>query len=412
MLIRVEGLIGQFVSQVACGYTHTVVLTSDGCLWTFWSQQWPEKVEGVFGRSTSKKVVFIAAGHMHSACITEDGSTYTWGRGIYGRLGHGDETDRFSPNLVNGLVGIKAKEAALGGSHTLIRTEDGRVYSFGDGSNGQLGHGDKEDRLTPTLIGAPLEGKFVVQVACGRNHSMALTREGSVYTWGYGANGRLGHGSEVDYTFPCIVEALYGKKVVKISSYNAHSVALVGSEQQESYASKMKAMINDESCSDVVFVLEDGDDRVYANKGLLIGQSEYFRAMFRSNMRESRENEVKVEGCSKDSFLLLLEYLYIGAVDVGMDHALELYVLADRYQVNGLSRQCLKVIGEGLTNENAIRMLVEVDGLGLDALRDVCMSFAISNYDKVMDEATHESLSPDLRGEELMMRFFQRNQNK
>ena len=169
----------------------------------------------------------------------------------------------------------------------------------------------------------------------------------------------------------------------------------------------MKAMVNNESCSDIVFVLENGGDRVHAIKGLLIGRSEYFRAMFRSNMRESRENEVKVEGCSKDSFLLLLEYLYIGAVDVGMDHALELYVLADRYQVNGLSRQCLEVIGEGLTNENAIRMLVEVDELCVDALRDMCMSYAISNYDKVMDEETHEYLSHHALRGELLIRFFE-----
>ena len=60
----------------------------------------------------------------------------------------------------------------------------------------------------------------------------------------------------------------------------------------------MKAMINDGSCSNIVFVLGNGDS-VYANKGLLIGQSEYLRAMFRSNMKESRENKIEVCDCSK-----------------------------------------------------------------------------------------------------------------
>ena len=183
------------------------------------------------GFSTSKNVVFIAADSYHSACITEDGSTYTWGFGECGKLGHGDQTDRSSPTLVNGLVGIRAKEVACGARHTLIRTEDGRVYSFGCGMFGQLGHGNKEDRLTPTLIDAPLEGKFVVQVACGSKHSMVLARNGYVYTWGHGANGIIGHGSEVNYAIPCIVEALNGKKIVNISSYNYHSVALVDSKQ-------------------------------------------------------------------------------------------------------------------------------------------------------------------------------------
>ena len=179
ILTRVEGLIGHFVSQVACAIFHTVVLTSDGCVWTFGSnyngktghgitngtnQLTPKKVEGISG-SPSKKVVFIAAGDQHSACITEDGSTYTWGYGGCGRLGHGDETNCSSPKIVNSLVGIQAKEVACGGYHTLVCTKDGRVYSFGNAEYYQLGHGDKENRFTPTLIEAPLEGKFVVQVA-------------------------------------------------------------------------------------------------------------------------------------------------------------------------------------------------------------------------------------------------------
>jgi hypothetical protein len=398
------------------------VLISDGCVWTFGSNDYgqtghgifvgrhhtPKKVEGVF--SHSDKVVFIAAGHEYhaciSACITEDGSTYTWGCGRNGRLGHGDETNCSRPKLVNGLVGIRAKEVACGCYHTIVLSEDGRVYSFGDGRYGQLGHGDKENKFTPTLIEAALEGEFVVQVACGYIHSMALTRKGCVYTWGEGVNGRLGHASEVDYTSPCMVKDLFGKMVVQISSYNVHSVALVDPKQQ-SYASKMKAMVNDESCSDVVFVLENGD-RVHAMKALLIDKSDYFRAMFRSNMRESRENEVEVRDYSKDVFLLFLEYLYTGGVDVGMDRedVLDLYVLADRYQENGLSRQCVEVIRRGLNNENAICMLVEVDGLlvgSVDDLKDVCISYVVSNYEKVvMNQEVMNSISLGLRGELLM----------
>jgi hypothetical protein len=214
---------------------------------------------------------------------------------------------------------------------------------------------------------------------------MALTRQGCVYTWGNW--GSLGHGSEVDNnTTPYMVKALLGKKVVRISSCHIHSVALVDSKHH-SYTKKMKAMVNDESCSDVVFVLENGD-RVHAIKAPLIGQSEYFRAMFRSNMRESRENEVEVRDCSKGVFLLFLEYLYTGAVDIGMDHALDLYVLSDRYLANDLSRECVEAIRRELSHGNAIRMLMEVGGLGLDDdLKDLCMSYyVVSNYGEVMNE--------------------------
>jgi hypothetical protein len=85
-----------------------------------------------------------------------------------------------------------------------------------------------------------------------------------------------------------------------------------------------------------------------------------------------------------------------------MDHALDLYVVADRYLENGLSRQCVGVIGRALSHENAIQMLVEVDGLGSEDLKDVCMSYVVLNYDKVMNEEVMSSLSHALRGELLM----------
>ena len=149
---------------------------------------------------------------------------------------------------------------------------------------------------------------------------------------------------------------------------------------------------------------------MYSSKALLIDRSEYFRAMFRSNMRESREKEVQVRGCSKGVFVLLLEYLYtggrLGEVYVGIDDALDLYVLADRYLENGLSRQCVGVLRRGLSHENAIEMLLEVDGLGLEDLKDMCMSYVVSNYGNVMTEEDIDSFSHALRGE-LLNRLLQ-----
>lgn len=48
------------------------------------------------------EVVDIAAGGAHSACITASGELYTWGKGRYGRLGHGDSEDQLKPKLVRG----------------------------------------------------------------------------------------------------------------------------------------------------------------------------------------------------------------------------------------------------------------------------------------------------------------------
>ena len=78
------------------------------------------------------------------------------------------------------------------------------------------------------------------------------------------------------------------------------------------------------------------------------------------------ENEMEIPGCSKDLFLLFLDYLYNGEVDIReVEDAIELYVLSDRYQENNLSISCLEVVARGLNDTIAIELLVKVDGLGI-----------------------------------------------
>ena len=209
-------------------------------------------------------------------------------------------------------------------------------------------------------------------------NSLALVSDGRLYTWGNGEYGRLGHGSDFNYSTPSIVECFIGQKVVSLSSGVAHTFALVD-PNQSSHIKKMKAMVNNEVCSDVVFLL-DNDERVNASRSVLIGQSEYFQAMFRSSMKESKENKIRVEGCSKPLFLLFLQYLYTNVLECDLENAMELCVLADRYQENELCTYCLKVVGEGLSNDNAIEFLVEAESLGFDGLLDVCKKNFLSEY--------------------------------
>ena len=409
--MKVEGLEDHCISQVTCGDEFTTVLTTEGAVYTFGGNQFGQTGHGIIGgnRSTpkivtgcleSKKVVYVASNYDHSACIMEDGEIYTWGNGSNGRLGHGNQTHRSTPKRVEGLAGKKAKHVACGGYHTLVCTEDGRVYSFGRGSYGQLGHGNCEGKLIPTLIQqVPLESKSITQVACGYSHSLVLTSEGCVHSFGSGNDKQLGHdGSIASTTFPFVVESLMMHRIVHIASRNVHSVALAVSKCS-SYANKMKAMIDDETCSDVVFVLKDGE-RIHANKGILIGQSEYFRAMFRSGMRESKKNEIEIGGdCSKKVFLLFLENFYKGTVQVGMDDALDLLKLSDRYQEDDLISQCLKVIEAGLSGTNAIELLVEADGSGLVTLKEVCMQYVVRNSRMCLTKDRIEILSPSLTAE-------------
>lgn len=75
--------------------------------------------------------------------------------------------------------------------HCLFVDKKHRVFSTGFNRYGRLGHGDEKDRIKPTLIKAFNKEK-IIEVKCGWFHSLAVSKEGKIYTWGYGGAGRLG----------------------------------------------------------------------------------------------------------------------------------------------------------------------------------------------------------------------------
>ena len=75
-------------------------------------------------------------------------------RGDFGRLGHGDIIDVFLPKPIAGLSGIGVTKLACGDTHTLAVTAEGRLFSFGRNQNGQLGVGTDKDSLSPVPVEA------------------------------------------------------------------------------------------------------------------------------------------------------------------------------------------------------------------------------------------------------------------
>lgn len=86
----------------------------------------------------------------------------------------------------------------------------GQVWSWGDGDYGKLGRGGSDGCKTPKLI-EKLQDLDVVKVRCGSQFSVALTKDGQVYSWGKGDNQRLGHGTEEHVRYPKLLEGLQGR---------------------------------------------------------------------------------------------------------------------------------------------------------------------------------------------------------
>ncbi|XP_067933208.1 probable E3 ubiquitin-protein ligase HERC1 [Watersipora subatra] len=217
---------------------HTLAISSNGCLYSWGDGDFGKLGHGtravqkvpkrVLGSLTDKVVICASAGYRHSAAVTEDGYLYTWGEGDYGRLGQGTGESSNWPCVVPDLSNVG--QVATGSSHTLILSQDGfTVWSFGDGSKGKLGHGDTCRVYKPKVI-ERLLNVHIKKIACGSQWSYALTSTGQLYSWG----GKLCGGSDCDTLVPTLVEGLAGMKILDISCGDSHT--LVVRDNHEVYA--------------------------------------------------------------------------------------------------------------------------------------------------------------------------------
>ena len=97
----------------------------------------------------------------------------------FGRLGHGQERHRFTPTLVSKLQGIRITHVACGDFHTGALSDGGRLFMWGKGDDGRLGHGDTSMVTSPKFVEA-LSSELISFIDCGYVASAAVTRKSSI----------------------------------------------------------------------------------------------------------------------------------------------------------------------------------------------------------------------------------------
>merc|ERR550514_993284 len=132
---------------------------------------------------------------MHNLALTADGGVCGWGDGNDGRLGHGNPEGQLLPKKIEAFADKRVVAVSAGAFHSIALTADGAVWSWGYGVCGQLGHGNQQNQLLPKKIEA-LADQRVVAVSAGERHSLAITADGAVFAWGEGERARLGHGED------------------------------------------------------------------------------------------------------------------------------------------------------------------------------------------------------------------------
>lgn len=147
----------------------------------------------------------ITTGFFHVAAIKPDGTLWTWGTPISGQLGHNSGTvARSSPTQVGALTDWAKVSAGVG--HTLALKTNGSLWAWGYNADGELGNGlsGTVNRSSPIQVGALTTW---AQVEAAGIHSLAIKTDGTLWSWGWGGQGRLGHNSTINRSSPTQVGA-------------------------------------------------------------------------------------------------------------------------------------------------------------------------------------------------------------
>ncbi|MDR0520163.1 MAG: hypothetical protein LBG82_09005, partial [Clostridiales Family XIII bacterium] len=195
------------VKSIAAGWNHCFALTESGNIYA-----WGENRVGQLGNGTEdwnlhavpepveqslfsgEKIVSISAGNQQGFALTDNGRLYSWGSNSHGQLGDGTNgTNNPTPTAIS-VGGEKVKSVSSGYSHCLAQTESGKVYSWGDNWNGEIGNGKSglgliQDTPKPCIN---LDGVNIVSIDAGGQFSMVMSADGMLYSWGRDDKGTLG----------------------------------------------------------------------------------------------------------------------------------------------------------------------------------------------------------------------------
>ncbi|XP_024316784.1 PH, RCC1 and FYVE domains-containing protein 1 isoform X3 [Brachypodium distachyon] len=191
----------------------------------------PKEVESLKGL----RVKAVACGPWHTAAIVEilgtvksnapSGKLFTWGDADRGKLGHSDKESKLVPTCVKALTDSDFAQVSCAKALTVALTITGVVFTIGSKEHGQLGSHRLDDSSICSVEG-PLKTEFVREISSGSSHVAVLTMNGKVFTWGKGTEGQLGLGNYVDRSSPTLVEALEDKQVDSIACGSNFTVAV------------------------------------------------------------------------------------------------------------------------------------------------------------------------------------------
>ena len=208
------------IIQISSGGVHTLALDEDGQIYAWGSSHFGQLGDGtnnnhnrpvsieIADLSANEKVIEVSAGHFFSAALTNEGNVYTWGDGEQGQLGNGLMVNSSSPVKVDTsgvLAGKQIVDISAGEAFVLALSSEGKLYSWGHNWGGQLGDGTigaGADKSVPVEVNSTFNNEVIKQISTGWQHGAALTEQGSLWVWGGNWSGQIGDGTNINRNLP------------------------------------------------------------------------------------------------------------------------------------------------------------------------------------------------------------------
>jgi alpha-tubulin suppressor-like RCC1 family protein/tRNA A-37 threonylcarbamoyl transferase component Bud32 len=220
------------------GY-NVLIVTKDDKTYAFGFNSWKQLGLGhnrvvnkiqIVGELCDRQISDFANGLSHCIALNSSGKVYCWGRNIRGLLGIGSEDESYHKPILNQYLNNEfVIDISCGARHSLVLTNCGEVYVWGENRFRQVDNGCNNKQLRPIKVKG-FNNERVVMISCGWCHSMALTECGHVYSWGYNEFGQLGIGNNVNSNEPKFVSVIDENKcnvfIEKISCGEDHSLLL------------------------------------------------------------------------------------------------------------------------------------------------------------------------------------------
>jgi uncharacterized repeat protein (TIGR02543 family) len=252
-----ENLSGMFpfdpfetTDAIFAGVDHTFVMSSTGRIFAFGKNTWgqlgtgdidhrlvPYDITDALGLDPDELVTDMSAGTTHSLAVTDKGTVLVWGHNHRGQLGNGTTTGSSLPVDITGMFPLDANDKIVsvdaGSSFSVAVSDQGRIFTWGMNSEGQLGNGTKDNRSVPfeiTLAIPLLEGESVEMLETGSAHATLLTTHGRVFAWGSSSHGQIGnYTSYGDVLFPAEITSRLSvnedERIIQISTSDETVIA-------------------------------------------------------------------------------------------------------------------------------------------------------------------------------------------